>query len=179
MKVFLVRHGATDAKGDVSLNEMGRKQAELLAKTLKVDFSRVYCSDLLRSKETAEILNKELGKELIVDDSLREFDEHFLVGEGTETEKKQFEKLEKFVAMLHNKRESDERILIVGHGVLNKIIIAKLFGLTLEQALFLKIYYCSKSVVKWGSKLNKPAWRIESLNCCDHLPKDMIGCIPK
>ncbi|MGB9883700.1 MAG: histidine phosphatase family protein [Microgenomates group bacterium] len=63
--LYLVRHGETDwnVKGlvqghsDIPLNEKGRLQAEELAKKLSsVKFSAGFSSDLVRAKETAEII---------------------------------------------------------------------------------------------------------------------------
>ena len=63
--LYLVRHGETDwnIKGllqghkDVLLNKTGRKQAVELRKVFnKIKFAKVFSSDLLRAKETAEII---------------------------------------------------------------------------------------------------------------------------
>ena len=70
--IYLVRHGQTDwniekkhtqGHTDIPLNENGKKQAEQLAQSisnLKID--KIISSDLLRAKETAEIINKKLYK---------------------------------------------------------------------------------------------------------------------
>ena len=81
--VYMVRHGQTDwntqnrrqGQHDILLNEIGRRQAEELAKRindLKID--KIYTSDLSRAIETAEIINRELNKEIIIDRRIREFD---------------------------------------------------------------------------------------------------------
>ena len=65
MQLVIVRHGETEANvGRViqghsgnNLSERGRQQAQCLAERLRhetIDY--VYCSDLLRARETAEIL---------------------------------------------------------------------------------------------------------------------------
>lgn len=82
-KWFLVRHGETDANkngiidggGEINspLNENGRRQAEGVAKSLKgLGIDLVISSDLLRAKQTAEIISKEIGAEVIFDSALRE-----------------------------------------------------------------------------------------------------------
>jgi broad specificity phosphatase PhoE len=82
--LLLVRHGETDwnAEGrwqghaDIPLNDRGRSQAEQLAVQLLDDgeVDIVYTSDLARARETAEILARGLGVEIVLDRDLREID---------------------------------------------------------------------------------------------------------
>lgn len=67
-KVILVRHGQTawnhekkyQGHSDVSLNEVGLRQAQLAAERLaKEKIAAVYSSDLLRAVQTAEIIAKQ------------------------------------------------------------------------------------------------------------------------
>lgn len=78
---FFVRHGETDWNKEgkiqgwqkISLNEQGLEQAREASRGLrqhKIDF--VISSDLPRARETAEIIGKELGVEVIFDQALRE-----------------------------------------------------------------------------------------------------------
>ncbi|WP_051962928.1 histidine phosphatase family protein [Mesoaciditoga lauensis] len=80
-KIFLVRHGQTDAnlyhivqgQRDTPLNQNGRKQAIEVSKRLKnVKADIVISSDLKRAKETAEIISRECDLPLILDKRLRE-----------------------------------------------------------------------------------------------------------
>jgi len=80
--IYLVRHGQTDwniekkhtqGHTDIPLNENGKKQAEQLAQSisnLKID--KIISSDLLRAKETAEIINKKFGSPIFFDERMRE-----------------------------------------------------------------------------------------------------------
>lgn len=63
--IYLIRHGRTDwndkkiiqGHTDISLNLEGQTTAKELAKELKkIKFDKVYSSDLLRAKQTAEII---------------------------------------------------------------------------------------------------------------------------
>jgi len=91
MKIILARHGQTDwnillkyqGHRDIDLNETGREQAKVLAKYLSEHerpIEAIYCSDLSRSKETAEIIGEVLGMVPAVDIRFREV--HFGAWEG-------------------------------------------------------------------------------------------------
>jgi probable phosphoglycerate mutase len=79
--LLLARHGQTDWnlhhrwQGDPPLNATGRAQAGALARALAgVELDALVCSDLLRARETAEILSEQLGLPLTLDARLREVD---------------------------------------------------------------------------------------------------------
>ena len=64
MKLYLVRHGQTEANlnrthsgwGDVCLTEKGREQARRIGKILeKIDFDKIYTSDLSRAVDTGRL----------------------------------------------------------------------------------------------------------------------------
>ncbi|HRQ86863.1 MAG TPA: histidine phosphatase family protein [Candidatus Saccharibacteria bacterium] len=78
MKLYLARHAETnynlqklanaDPSVDVHLSENGIQQAENLAELLKdVPYEIVFISELPRTRETAEIINKYHNKEMVVD----------------------------------------------------------------------------------------------------------------
>jgi broad specificity phosphatase PhoE len=78
---FWFRHGQTDwnAEGriqghlDVPLNDLGRQQARLLIAHLRrLGLEALLCSDLSRSRESAEIISKALKIPVFVDSRLRE-----------------------------------------------------------------------------------------------------------
>jgi 2,3-bisphosphoglycerate-dependent phosphoglycerate mutase len=79
-KAYFVRHGQTDhnAQGrmtgqlDVPLNEEGVRQAEEAARALPDDISEIFCSDLERCRQTAEILNRDRNLPVTYDARLRE-----------------------------------------------------------------------------------------------------------
>lgn len=64
---FLIRHGRQCSKlcnVDVALDEVGRKQAGLLAERLThYGIEKIYSSDLIRAKETAEIIQEKCNVE--------------------------------------------------------------------------------------------------------------------
>lgn len=78
---YLVRHGQTvwntlgqtQGHGNSPLTELGIQQAKDLAEALKeYSIDIIYCSDLGRAVETAEIIGKELNIEIHPTESLRE-----------------------------------------------------------------------------------------------------------
>ncbi len=115
---FIVRHGETNwnkegrsmGHKDIPLNELGKKQALETAQKLennKIDL--IISSDLLRAKETAEIIAKHLGVELIIDKELREKNGGVIEGLTKQEREEKFGKdaLEKW-RIYDNKPENGE-----------------------------------------------------------------------
>jgi broad specificity phosphatase PhoE len=80
----LVRHGQTDwnlegrfqGQSDVPLNQTGRGEAQSLAGQLSSQsFSAIFTSDLLRAKETADVIAEVLGVPVTPEPRLREINQ--------------------------------------------------------------------------------------------------------
>ncbi|WP_101772929.1 histidine phosphatase family protein [Peptostreptococcus faecalis] len=78
---YIVRHGQTEwntlgktqGHGDSPLTDLGELQAENLAKALeKYPIDYIYCSDLGRAVQTAEIVSKKMNKDFTTTNLLRE-----------------------------------------------------------------------------------------------------------
>lgn len=89
MAYYLIRHGETSWNKDnriqgwtdISLSELGLKQAFVLAQALKdIPIHYVYSSDLMRAHQTAQAYESMTGKKAIKDALLREI--HFGQWEG-------------------------------------------------------------------------------------------------
>ncbi|TSC74519.1 MAG: Valine--tRNA ligase, partial [Parcubacteria group bacterium Gr01-1014_33] len=156
---FFVRHGETDwniekrmqGHAPTSLNERGREQAhDAVAQFKSKNIDLVISSDLPRAKETAEIIGRELGVEVIFDARLRERNYGQLEGmtaqelerQGFQHKLKQpdfkpqsgesLEELERRVyeAITHHKdRHSHKNIVIVSHGTALLRLLQKLKNL--------------------------------------------------
>ena len=162
VRIYLARHGQTDwnlegrTQGgtDIPLNATGRQQAEQLkARLAGIQLDAVYSSPLRRSRETAEIVHgqapvtslpglgeRRVGKfeGLLTSDPVS----------GSELQRRQWspddsldggESLnalrERVRATLDTirKQHPSGSILIVGHAFTNRMILAVIFGLTIEQ----------------------------------------------
>lgn len=81
-EILIARHGETDWNlnfkwqgiSDIPLNSRGLSQAKELGERLRNEsIGKIYCSDLVRSKETAEIVSGILGTDTLkIDSRLRE-----------------------------------------------------------------------------------------------------------
>ena len=164
--IYLVRHGAIRSPADpkrfigqldLPLNAEGSMQVERLAEGLRdVPFSAVFCSDLKRSVETAQIIAKPHHISCISKRGLREislgrwegltFDEvraqhpeefhargldivHFRPTDGESFLDCSFRVIPAFYEILTSARGN---VLIVGHAGVNRIILSQALGRSLE-----------------------------------------------
>ncbi|MBR6401901.1 MAG: histidine phosphatase family protein [Eubacterium sp.] len=160
--LYIIRHGKTDwnvkhklqGKTDVPLNDEGRAMAEKAREEYKdVHFDIVFCSPLVRARETAEILLRDRDIPIIIDDRLREmcfgkyegveysFDvpgcpvnvifqepENYKTPlEGAESFEDLFERTGEFLKeKVEPELEKGKDVLIVGHGAMNSSIVSQI-----------------------------------------------------
>ena len=76
--IYLIRHGRQCSKlcnVDVELDEVGRHQAELAGRRLQsYGLEKLYCSELLRAKETAQIIGQFVHLDYEVVPDIQEID---------------------------------------------------------------------------------------------------------
>lgn len=76
IKLYFIRHGRQNSglcNVDVPLDDAGIRQAKLVAKRLELyDIHKLYCSNLIRARETADIIGENLGLQPIVEEDFRE-----------------------------------------------------------------------------------------------------------
>ena len=149
-KLFLVRHGEAENnvknilnsdldKNHYHLTEFGKSQIEKLADIIKKEkIDLIFVSPLLRARETAEIIAKELKLEIIIDERLSEFRQGEFDGKtqeefntvfptwpeeirdkrkklGVETEDNARKRFSSFLEEI-NKKYKNKNIVIISHG---------------------------------------------------------------
>ena len=79
--IYLIRHGQTNwnaerkiqGQTDIPLNQIGQQQAKDVSEEIsKLKIDKIFSSDLLRARETAEIINEKIGAKIEYDKRLRE-----------------------------------------------------------------------------------------------------------
>ena len=133
--LLLVRHGETDwnadgrlqGQTDRPLSEFGRRQARKLAEELADErLEAIYSSDLVRARETAEIVGRRLGLPVVLEAELREKDwgtwegltaverdRVEFVGESTEEHQ---ERILRALRRIAERHPGDGNVLVVTHG---------------------------------------------------------------
>lgn len=154
MNLYFVRHGESEAntrhvisnrESSFHLTPRGLEQAKALAEKIRnISFQAVFCSPVLRARETADVLSAALGVPYHVTEALREYDCGILEEKSDEqswgTHRQYFEDWvlrkeyaskpeggecfldirDRFVPFVENLARAgtqrDENILLVGHG---------------------------------------------------------------
>lgn len=151
MSVYVLRHGQTDwnekgiiqGRSDTSLNQTGFAQAKEAKKELdKVDFVAVFCSPLLRAKQTMETVLEGRNLPVTFDDRLMEMAYGDFEGtnwreEGFQSRRRQLAKRlpngESYFDMAHrvfpfldeiSPLAKEGNVLLVCHGAISRVISA-------------------------------------------------------
>ena len=182
-KMYIVRHGETDwnrdrifqGRTDIPLNDMGREQARDTAEKLKdIRFDAVYCSPLVRARETCEIIlnNNEHDGKIIFDKRIiernfgiyegiaikdinlptgswwNEKDELFMKNGETLTD--MFNRVRGFLDHINkNYSGKNKNILVVAHGGIGIIVNACLGSRPADGDLFKAYKMDNCSVVEY------------------------------
>ena len=197
MNIYLIRHGRQCSKlcnVDVELAPEGREQADLLGQRLKTyDIEAVYSSDLIRARETADIINKHLNKPRVIDErwqeanfggmtgltneEMREKYGDFLEKRATMTEdipypdggencRMVFER--SFEALKDLTKENYENVCVVTHGGVIRALLTGLVGADYAKWLTYgrQLENCSISHILYDEKMK--TFHIERLNDFAH-----------
>jgi len=172
VKITLVRHSEVDEAYhkrynghiDIGLSRRGVEQAKALAKKFEdKTFDLVYCSDLLRAKETLKPFKQ--SKEAIYTEKLREkswgkhegksFDEIIAEGEIVYEDFKQWiealdgeqytqyiQRVKEFFLEYLSSREA-ENVLVITHAGVIRVLIAIVQELSLEEAFCIEVPYAA------------------------------------
>jgi len=174
MKIYFIRHAQSEGNissvehhDGVSLSEEGKKQAEFLANRISsLPIDVIVCSTYGRTQETAEIINKKIGKNIILNDFLVErkvpssiigkhsrstevldiynlLRQNFKKIDARHSDEENFEDLSKRAGEALNfiKSQPYENILVVTHGSFSRVLLARMiFGENITGHEFASIH---------------------------------------
>lgn len=187
-KLYLVRHGRTNVPDAAQvppdpLSDLGRKQITALAKRLKAfnDIELIISSQILRAKQSAEIIGQSLGQTVQHTDLLNELEiwtsptelhdpatspqkYHHALSVLTQAEGHAINFLEHISA-----NHAGKTILIVSHGNIIRAIIANAIHAGIETTVRLNCSNASLSLLEYDSEATKPFFRLSLFNDVSHL----------
>lgn len=174
--MILVRHGRTSERGGNDwLIKGGRKQVSFLAKRLKkFKIDKIYSSDLARATQTSKIISKELKLPIEITSDLREYPVNILKKNKknwVKEEIEQFKKLKSFLKKISKKPEKKEKILLISHGITNRLIISYFLNVSYKKMLFFRQKNTCMNIIYWSDYSKN--WRLETMNDYSHLPLDL------
>lgn len=173
MKLYLVRHAEKEFEGEnPNLTKKGIKQAKYLAKELKKrKFDVFYCSDLNRAKQTAEIVSKSIKMKPKIEPLLNEYGASDIIKQERNWSKKELarkKKMLEFVDKLVKNPDDEKNIIIIAHGITNRIIMAHLLKLPLNRLIIFRQYEACINNLSWNVKYEN--WNLRKMNYNGHVP---------
>lgn len=197
INLYLIRHGrqnSTLCNVDVELSTEGRSQAELLRDRLKsYSIDAIYCSNLIRAKQTAEILNQVFELPIIIREALKEISfgrmtgmtEQFIEEYFHEFKAEQYKLLEdlpypggengttvyeRVMPVISELVESGSRnIVIVTHGGVIRALLAGLFGRTQAERFLYAVSLENTGITQLKFDPENRRFYLERFNDCTHL----------
>ncbi len=174
MELIFIRHAEKEKTGeDPYLTKKGIKQVKHLANRLrKENFGGFYCSDMNRAKQTAKIVSKQIKIKPKIEKSLNEFKSEMLIknkNKWDRKEKKHFKELTTFLKKITKKPNDKKSILIIAHGITNRIILSYFLGLNLKKIIQFRQVEGGFNSIYWVKKFKN--WRLKIWNDNNHVPK--------
>ena len=165
MKIYLIRHGEADSNVEnIPLTKKGLDEArEVANKLLNYKFEKIYSSDLLRAKQTAEIyleLNPKI--KIIVDKRLREVYRVLIGGSkkiGT-SENREINDKERADEIFEEILKKREDVAIFCHGNIIRYYLNKILKSKENIWESLTINNCSISIISY----EEGTLKIEGIN---------------
>jgi broad specificity phosphatase PhoE len=202
MNIYLIRHGQTDWNGggrlqgniDTNLNEIGVNQARLAGKRLaNQEIGLIYCSNLARAIQTAQLMNDFLQAPLTIVPELREisygqwegrlweeirrenpdFVQRWLLDRtnlpvpGGESFQDVKNRLQSVIALLQN--HASPSVAVVTHEGIIKTLICMFLAIDLEKQARFLFHNGSISTITYDSI---QGYRIINLNDTAHQETD-------
>ncbi|MDV3429069.1 MAG: alpha-ribazole phosphatase [Bacillota bacterium] len=188
--IYLLRHGEIESEGskryigikDVRLSMNGIYQAEMLQHFFSsISIDKIYCSSLIRTVETAKIINEHRNVQIVKDEGLREINMGIWEGKTFDEIKAKFpdeferrikeidtfkpaggesfkECRERAVSVFKRiSGESFENIIITAHAGVNRSIISDILGVPVDNIFkFKQDYGCINKITidKSGEKID-------------------------
>jgi broad specificity phosphatase PhoE len=174
MKIYFIRHGNKERENENSpLTKKGIKQSKILGKRLnKFKFDEIYCSDLIRAKQTLKNAFPKPRNKIIIEESLNEFKTEVLKKDGKNlNDKKRLENLKKFLKKITENTSSEKNILIISHGNINRILLSFFLSLNLSKTIYFRQNETGINEISYSKKYKN--WRLERWNDFSHLPKNL------
>jgi len=184
MKILLARHGESEHNAkltedkDSVLTKRGRMHAAYLGKKLKkekIKIDKIYTSGLIRSKQTAEIISRIIKVPIKYSfGELNEYGSKNLKFAVIRLFNLRLMRLKKVLKGISKDKEKDKTILIVAHGMTNRIIVWHLLQIPLGKHLLRFMQNNTGLNLLYWNKYHKN-WSLESMNDLSHLPEKLRG----
>lgn len=192
--VYLIRHGDIDTLGekryigilDIPLSAEGIAQAGKLKEYFRdMSIDKIYCSNLVRTVQTAQIITENKNIQISEHKELREINMGDWEGKAFSEIKKQYpeefknraENIEEFrprngesfgqcrnrAMDIFNKivREDEKNIIIIAHAGINRVILSSLLGIPMNNIFnFSQNYGCINKI----SFFTETDYRVEYMN---------------
>jgi probable phosphoglycerate mutase len=176
MKLYLVRHAEVEPEGEnPNLSKIGITQSKYLSKRLqKLKFSKFYCSGLNRAIQTSDFVSKLIKVKPKIELSLNEYESSDIKKDEKHWSRKELrrkKKLCRFIDKVTKSRDSDENLLIISHGITNRIIMAHVLDLPLKRLVIFQQHNTCINRLNWSEKFKN--WQLEKMNDYEHLPRSV------
>lgn len=173
MNLIVVRHAEKESFGeDPFLSQKGIKQAKHLAKRLnKVKIDEFYCSDMNRAKQTSSYVTLKIKMKPVIEKVLNEFEAETLIkkkAKWNKIEKNHYNSVAKFIERITKYKENDKTILIIAHGLTNRVILSHLMKVDLNNLIPFMQNETGVNIFSWNSHYKN--WRVHSWNDNSHIP---------
>ena len=178
MKLYFVRHAEKESEGEnPSLTKRGILQAKCLAQRLKkIKFDEFYCSELKRSRQTSEIVSKQIKIKPRVEPSLNEYESSDVKKAKplwSKEDRVRYKKLIVFLRKLAKDPNQDKSVLIISHGITNRIVMSYFLKIPMKRIIVFRQNETCINLLFWYDKFKN--WRVEELNNSSHLQRRLSG----
>jgi len=173
MEIIFIRHAEKEKTGEDSyLTKKGIKQAKYLSNKLRKEkFDEFYCSNMNRAKQTANIIFKKIKIRPKIEKSFNEFKSETLIknkNKWSRGERNHYNELISFLKKIAKKPEDKKSILIIAHGITNRIILSYFLRLNRNKLITFRQSEGAINSIYWAEKFKN--WRLKIWNDNNHIP---------